>query len=292
MLASLAHRLALPLLGVAVSSCAVATPALECPAPPASPSAPSCSAPEPQEPEPEPQPKELEPEPRAFEPVSITSRAAKVALDRKTRHCGVKAVLDPEAIALYTPLDVYATLALGVEVSTDLPDHVANWRCADGSCPTAQPRAVLVHDGDAWDQVPLNGFAVGFVIPLGSGYWVLPLTDHYRVYFCYPRFELEPLTEDHARITVLHNHAEGEPCDEDDEDESACGVGCFHPRATQYDLFYDPAEGQALLVTREFRLDPDSNEEPLDRIELTREANGLHIEGCRIDETLPWPVLP
>jgi hypothetical protein len=221
-----------------------------------------------------------------FEPTPVPWHLPKTVVSGSRRGCSVLAVTDPEVLVVYSMIDVYALIVedLVDHFQTPLPERAEKPPCARGVCQPDAPNAVLIDDGPTH---PLDGRAIGFVVPIGSGYWVLPLEQAYREDRCMPDVDAETVEAGHAHLTIRYPQFEEQGCD-DGDDETECMSGCFYSGATRYDLFYDAETKHALLVTRTYD-EFDGSDEPTPAIELTRERDDVRIDGCKANVTIPWP---
>jgi hypothetical protein len=229
-------------------------------------------------------PAEQEPEPPSFEPASPPWRSPKNVVSRGGRGCSVAAELDPEILAVYSMIDVYALMAPDLEFRIPLPELAKRPPCTDGHCRPEQPNAVVIDDDGT---SPIDGRAFGFVIPIGSGFWLLPLGQEYREYHCMPDVKTETIADGHARLTIRHQRGEEVDCD-DVADDQACGVGCFYAGATQHDLFFDASKERMLLVTRRYD-ELGEFDDPTPVIEVVLDGDAVRIDGCRVEQRIPWP---
>jgi hypothetical protein len=190
-------------------------------------------------------------------------------------------------LVVYSMIDVYSLIAesLHTRLRPSLPARAKRPPCGGGACQPNAPNPVVIDDEEPH---PLDGRALGFVVPIAAGYWVLPLEEVYREYHCMPDVETETVADGHARMTILHQQGEEIDCDEVAPDE-ACGTACFYSGATQYDLFYDAKSNRALLVTRRHD-ELDDFDDPKPPIELVREADVVRITGCNAKDEIAWPA--
>jgi hypothetical protein len=232
------------------------------------------------EPEPEPEP--------SFEPTLPPWHISRTVVSERRRGCSVVALTDPEVLVVYSMIDVYSLIAedLAYRLEPSLPERAEHPPCAGGSCRPGVPNAVLINDGA---DGPIDGRAIGFVVPIGDGYWVLPLEQAYREDRCMPDVDAETVEDGHARLRIRYQEFYDCDDDDDDPDPDECLSGCFHTGATQYDLFYDAESERALLVTRRHD-ELDESDEPKPAIEVARAADAVRIDGCKADATIPWPM--
>lgn len=223
---------------------------------------------------------EPQPEP-SFEPTPVPWRGPTTVMSRGRRGCSVNAVLDPEVLVVYSMIDVYALIGEALEFRPSLPELAEQPPCAGGSCQPDAPNAVLIEDGGSY---PIDGRAFGFVVPIGDGYWVLPLERVYREQRCMPDVNVQTVEDGHAQVTFREMEVSEGSCDVDEE----CEYGCFYGGATQYDLFYEAETERALLVSRSYD-ELDDTDQPKPAIEVAREADAVRIVGCKADHAIPWP---
>jgi hypothetical protein len=220
----------------------------------------------------------------SFALAPVPFHSPKTVVSSKRRECSVLAVLDPEVLVVYSMIDVYALIAEAIELQPSLPQRAEHPPCAGGFCQADAPNPVLLEDGD---DSAIDGSALGFVVPIGDGYWVLPIDRLYRQYHCFPTIDTQRVEDGHARLSIRHMVANDEDCDDVGPDE-ACEIGCFYAGATQYDLFYDAQTERALLVTREYE-ELDDADDPKPVIEVVHENDAVRISGCKSNRTIPWP---
>jgi hypothetical protein len=227
-----------------------------------------------------------EPEP-SFEPTPVPWRRPATVVSGRQRGCSVVAVTDPEVLVVYSMIDVYSLIAshLTDHLQPSLPERAKDSPCAHGYCRPDVPHAVLIGDDDG--HYPNDGQALGFLVPIGVGYWVLPLEVTFREAVCMADVKAEKVEDGHARLRIHYEEAQEETCDDSGPDE-ICGTACFDGGATQYDLFYDAETQRALLVTRSHD-QLDDSDEPKPAIEVVREENAVRIDGCKADAAIPWP---
>lgn len=232
------------------------------------------------EPEVPPAPAPLQEIEAPFEPAPESWRPTEKVFGHRGRGCSLIAETDPEILVVYSMIDVYALIAPGLEFRDPLPELAEQPPCIDGYCRRNKPNAVLIDDGGT---APIDGRAYGFVIPIASGFWVLPLGEQYREQDCVPEIEAETIADGHARLTIIHVESDVMDCD----DGSSCDE-CWYEGATRYDLFYDSNIEQALLVTHRYD-ELDDWDEPTPAIEVGLVEDGVRVAGCKADDTIPWP---
>lgn len=225
-----------------------------------------------------------EPEDEAdFTPAPTLWNRPDVRVRRKQKGCSVSVIVDPEVTVLYRTIDVYTTLAGALPLRPSLPQRATRALCP-GGCSADAPNPIVVEDGESG---PIDGRAIGFVIPIGDGFWVRHEGEFYREQHCMPEIDAEVIAEDHARLSVQHMEVFENDCDSVGPDEP-CGIACFYAGVTRYDLVYTAEDPRALLVTRDYAaLDADG--EPKPKIELVRTQDTVRVSGCGVDEAIPWP---